>query len=76
MKVPPGVIALLATASGELDVLQLPPRCHPHLVALIDQLQALIENVSLRQQELGGRLMTVRAARRAGPAAHLVDYRS
>ncbi len=76
MRVPDDVIALLATAPGELDLLHLPPRCHPRLVALIDQLQALIESVSLRQRELGGRLITVSAARRAGPAAHLVDYRS
>jgi hypothetical protein len=76
LRVPEDVIALLATAPGELDLLHLPPRCRPRLVALIDQLQALIENVSLRRRELGGRLMTVNAARRAGPAAHLVDYRS
>ena len=63
-------------APGELDLLHLPPRCRPRLVALIDQLQALIEDVSLRQRELGGRLMTVRAARRTGPAAHLADFRS
>jgi hypothetical protein len=76
MRVPADVIALLAMAPGELDLLRLPPRCRPRLVALIDQLQALIEDVSLRQRELGGRLMTVRAARRAGPAARLADYRS
>lgn len=76
MRVPEDVIALLATAPNELDLLHLPPRCRPRLVALIDQLQALIEDVSLRQRELGGRLITVRAARRAGPAAHLADFRS
>ena len=37
MRVPPSVIALLATAPGELDVRQLPPRCRPRLVALIGQ---------------------------------------
>ncbi len=76
MRVPASVIALLAAAPGELDVLQLPPRCRPRLVALIDQLQALVEDVTLRQREVGGRLATVRAARRAGPAAHLLDCRS
>ena len=76
MRVPPSVIALLATAPGEIDVLHLPPRCRPRLVALIDRLQGLIENVELRQREVGGRMATVRAARRAGPAAHLLDCRS
>ena len=76
MRVPPDVIALLATAPGELGLLRLPPRCRPRLVALVDQLQALIEEVSLRQREVAGRLATVRAARRAGPAAHLLDYRT
>jgi hypothetical protein len=76
MRVPPAVIALLATAPGELDGAGLPLRCLPRLVALIDQVEALIENVAQRQRELGGRLATVRAARRAGPAAHLLDCRS
>jgi hypothetical protein len=76
MRVPPSVIALLATAPGELGLLRLPPRCRPRLVGLIGQLQAIIEDVELRQREVGGRLATVRAARRAGPAAHLLDCRS
>ena len=76
MRVPPSVIALLAAAPGELDGAGLPPRCLPRLVALLGQVQALIDNVALRQRELGGRLATVRAARRAGPAAHLLDCRS
>ena len=76
MRVPASVTTLLATAPGELDGLHLPPRCRPRLVALIDRTQALIEDVTLRQRELGGRLATVRAARRAGPAAHVLDCRS
>jgi hypothetical protein len=81
MRAPRSVIALLATAPGELDAVRLdavrlPPRCLPRLVALLDQVQALIDDVVLRQRELGGRLATVRAARRAGPAAHLLDVRS
>ena len=76
MRVPRPVIALLASTPGELDAAWLPPRCLPRLVALLDQVQGLIDDVALRQRELGGRLATVRAARRAGPAAHLLDCRS
>jgi hypothetical protein len=76
MPVPRDVIALLAVASSELDGIVLPPRYLPRLVALFDQLQGLIDNVALRQRELGGRIAAVRSARRAGPAAHLVDYAS
>jgi hypothetical protein len=76
MRAPRSVIALLATAPAELDAMRLPPRCLPRLVALLDQVQALIDNVTLRKRELGGRLATVRAARRAGPAAHVLDCRS
>jgi len=81
MRAPRSLIALLATAPSELDAVRrdavlLPPRCLPRLVALLAQVQALIDDVALRQRELGGRLATVRAARRAGPAAHLLDVRS
>jgi hypothetical protein len=54
----------------------LPPRYLPRLVALFDQLQGLIDDVALRRRELAGRIAAVRSARRAGPAAHLVDYAS
>jgi hypothetical protein len=74
MPVPREVVALLTIAPAELDGLALPPRYLPRLVALFDQLQALIDDVALRQRELGGRIAAVRAGRRAGPAAHLVDY--
>ncbi len=74
MPVPREVVALLAVATTELDDITLPPRYLPRLVALFDQLQGLIDNVALRQRELGGRIAAVRSGRRAGPAAHLVDY--
>jgi len=74
MPVPRDVIALLAVASSELDGITLPPRYLPRLVVLFDQLQGLIDNVALRQRELAGRIAAVRSARRAGPAAHLLDY--
>ena len=76
MRAPRDVIALLTAPPRHLDGAGLPPHCLPRLVALLDQVQALIEDVALRQRELGGRLATVRAARRAGPAAHLLDCRS
>jgi hypothetical protein len=76
MPVPRDVIALLAVASTELDGITLPPRYLPRLVALFDQLQGLIDDVALRRRELAGRIAAVRSARRAGPAAHLVDYAS
>ncbi len=75
MRVPRSVIALLASSPGDVDGTGLPARCLPRLVALLDQVQALIDNVTLRERELGGRLATVRAARRVGPAAHLLDCR-
>ncbi len=74
MPVPREVTTLLAVASTELDGIMLPPRYLPRLVVLFDQLQGLIDNVALRQRELGGRIAAVRSARRAGPAVHLVDY--
>ncbi len=74
MPVPREVVTLLAIAPTELDGLTLPPRYLPRLVALFDQLQGLIDNVALRQRELGGRITAVRSARRAGPGAHLVDF--
>ncbi len=74
MPVPREVVTLLAVAPTELDGIILPPRYLPRLVALFDQLQGLIDNVAMRQRELGGRIAAVRSGRRAGPAAHLVDY--
>ncbi len=76
MPVPREVVTLLAIAPSELDGITLPPRYLPRLVVLFDQLQALIDEVALRQRELGGRIAAVRSARRAGPAAHLLDFAS
>jgi hypothetical protein len=76
MPVPREVVTLLAIAPTELDGLMLPPRYLPRLVALFDQLQAMIDDVALRRRELGGRIAAVRSARRAGPAAHLLDFAS
>ena len=76
MPVPREVVALLAIAPTDLGGLALPPRYLPRLVALFDQLQALIDDVALRQRELGGRIAAVRSARHAGPAAHLLDFAS
>ena len=76
MPVPRHVVALLATAPNELDGLQLPPRCQPRLVKLVADIQAMVDEVTVRHRELAGRIAAVRSARRAGPAPHLLDYRS
>jgi hypothetical protein len=76
MPVPRSVLSLLALAPTELDGLDLPPRCQPRLVALFDQLQVIIDDLTLRERAVGGRIAAVRAARRSGPAAHLLDYAS
>jgi hypothetical protein len=74
MPIPGHVLALLATVPRELDGVQLPARCRPRLVKLHGDLQILIDEVTLRERELAGRIATVRAARRRGPAPHLLDY--
>ncbi|HTW09119.1 MAG TPA: hypothetical protein VME46_16540 [Acidimicrobiales bacterium] len=76
MPVPPGVHALLATATRDLDGLVVPARERPRLVALHGRLQAMIEDLELRKRELWGRLATVRAARRAGHGPSLIDFQS
>jgi hypothetical protein len=74
MPVPRHVIALLATAPYELEGVEMPLRYRPRLVKLFGELDTLISDVTLRERELAGRIATVRSARRAGPAPHLVDY--
>jgi hypothetical protein len=76
MPVPAHVIALLATVTRELDGTQLAPRCQPRLVKLVGDIQVMVDDLSLRQRELAGRIATVRAARRSGPFHHLLDYRA
>jgi hypothetical protein len=73
MPVPRDVLALLATAPHELDGVELPPHYRPRIVALHAEVQAMIDDLALRQTELGGRIATVRSARQAGPSACLVD---
>ena len=73
LPVPSETIALLSTVHPELAGLQLPERCRPRLVHLGDELRAMSENLALRQCELASRITSVRAARRAGPAPHLLD---
>jgi hypothetical protein len=71
--VPRSVLALLATPAQMLDGTDLPERYRPRLGTLLEQVRHMNENLSLRQRELMGRIATVRAARRAGPAPNLVD---
>jgi hypothetical protein len=73
MPVPRSVIALLATAPGTLSGLTMPERHRPRVTRLLGEIQAMTDDLNLRRRELAGRIATVRAARRAGPAAHLVD---
>jgi hypothetical protein len=75
MPVPRHVIALMATAPHELDGAEMPLRYWPRLVKLIGELDTMIGDVTLRERELAGRIATVRSARRAGPAPHLLDYK-
>jgi hypothetical protein len=74
MPVPADVLALLALAPAELDGADVPARLRPRLAALGPRLQAMVDNITLRERELGGRIAAVRAARRWGPGARLVDY--
>lgn len=77
MPVPGRVTALLAAPLPVvLDGTALPPSCLPRLTALMEQIQAMLDDLALRERGLAGRLATMRAARRSGPAAHLVDYRT
>ena len=73
MPLPRGVVSLLATAPHELDGTEVPPVFRPRLVKLVDDLQVMVDEVTVRERELAGRIATVRAARRAGPAPHLLD---
>jgi len=78
MPLPNSVIALLASTPGALGSLRSPsaPAQMPRVAEILDQVQAMIDDLSLRQRELAGRIATLRAARRAGPAAHLLDCSS
>jgi hypothetical protein len=74
MPVPPSVTALLSTAPEHLGATQLPAQYRPRVVKLVCDLQTMIDDLTVRQRELGGRIATVRSARRAGHSAHTVDY--
>jgi hypothetical protein len=74
MPVPQEVIALLTAPPVSLAGLE--TKDLPRVIALIDQLQVLIEDLTLRERALAGRVACVRSARRAGPAAHLLDCSS
>lgn len=77
MPIPRHVVALLATVPHELDgVAALPPRCQLRLVKLVEDVQEMVDDLTVRERELGGRIAAVRSARRAGPAPHLLDYQS
>ncbi len=70
--VPAEVLALLTAPPVPLT--GIPPKDIPRVVALLDELQELIEDLALRQRALAGRLAAVRSARRgAGPPVHLLD---
>jgi hypothetical protein len=73
--VPADVIALLATAMP-LRAGELPPGLEPRLTRLMDRVDALIAELRDRERLLAGRVATVRAARRSGPAPSLIDYTS
>lgn len=73
---PAEVLALLACAPTELEGVALPAKYVPRLVALHDQIAAMVEDITLRQRDLGGRLARVRAVRRPGPVTRGLDYRS
>lgn len=75
LPLPADLVALLALAPSELDGAELPLSCLPRLMALHGRAQALVESVTLRERELAERMARVRAARRTGPPARLVDYR-
>ena len=74
MPVPGEVLGLLN--GPPVTLAGLPASCLPRVVALSDQLQALIADLTLRERALAGRIACTRSARRAGPAPHLLDYSS
>lgn len=74
MPLPADALSLLALSPTELDGAVLPLSCLPRLAALSRQVEEMIEEVAARQRALAGRVATVRAARRSGPAAHTVDF--
>jgi hypothetical protein len=72
-RIPRDVLALLSTAPPRVDPALLPPSALPTLVDLHRRVGALAEDMQYRQALVAGRLGAIRAARRAGPAATLVD---
>jgi hypothetical protein len=74
MPVPPSVNALLSTIPEHLGGAGLPAQYRPRVVKLVCDLQTMIDDLTVRQRELAGRIATVRAARRSGHAPHLLDY--
>ena len=71
--VPRSVLALLATPAHELDGIEVPPHLMPRVAAVFGGVAAMAEDLALRQRRLAGRIATVRAARRSGPAPNLLD---
>lgn len=71
--VPRSVLALLATPAHDLDGVDIPPYLRPRLATMLTLLASMADDVALRQRRLAGRIATVRAARRAGPAPNLLD---
>ena len=74
MPVPRDVLALLSTVPEALRIAPVAAPQKPRLVRLINEIQAMVEELTERKNGLGGRIATVRAARRGGHSAHLVDY--
>ncbi|MGC8625984.1 MAG: hypothetical protein ACP5VR_00270 [Acidimicrobiales bacterium] len=74
MPLPREVLTLLTAPPTSLA--GVPAKDMPRVVALMDQLQLLVEDLTLRERSLAGRIACVRAARRAGPAPHVVDCSS
>jgi hypothetical protein len=74
MPVPQDVVALLSLAPGKLASRPLPARYLPRATAVCEQVQEMVDDLQRRRWELAGRIATVRAARRAGPAACTIDY--
>ena len=70
---PRSVLALLATPTHELDGIEVPPHLLPSVAALLGRVAAMADDLALRQRSLAGRIATVRAARRSGPAPSLLD---
>ena len=70
---PRSVLALLATPAHELDGIEVPPHLVPKVAAVLGSVAAMADDLALRQRRLAGRIATVRAARRSGPAPNLLD---